>query len=295
MKFLIIALFFIGCASNTKKQKSIDIGNIENSDFRKVKQVVYHKKDDVLSGTKNEYAEVLNEESIDRVYKYDGDIKLTGTIGEIGRLCYEKKYDDAFTLVKNSNREYVKNPIFWNQVGTCYLLKGERRKSLLFYNKALSIDSNYAPALNNLGIMYIYENDYSRALIAFEKAKKAKDFSKTPRFNLANLYLNNSLMDNAIDELLVLIRISKNDVDLMNMLGTAYLMKNDLNKANEYFSKIPRKFLEFPQFGINYSLAIYQAGNKEKAIDLFEDVEIEKNHKQYEYYLKIGKILGAKI
>ena len=294
MKVLLVALCVVlisSCSSTPKKKNEISVKNIKSKDFKAVRAIPYRVEDDVFSKVKSKTSAISNSESLQRIYLYDGDIELSGDLGEIAKLCYKKKFEKAFTMVKGLNKKYVKNPIFWNQVGTCYLLKGERRKALLFYNKALSHKSNYAPALNNLGVMYMTEGDYSRSLVAFTKARDAKSFSRTPRYNLANLKLNFGLYDSAIKELKVLYRISKTDIDVNNMLGVAYMMSNNPKEARRYLIRIPAKYKKDPRFGLNHALCESLLKNKEDARSLFKRVRKKKLGSWSQYYEEVARVV----
>lgn len=294
MNNLIVVFTFIiliSCSSTPEKKKITSVDDVEQKDFKSVQAVPYRVSDDMyekVSGTKSA---VSNNESLQRVFLYDGDIELKGELGQIAKLCYQNEFESAFKLVKFYNKKYLKNPIFWNQVGTCYLLKNERRKALLFYNKALSHKKDYAPALNNLGVMYITEGDFSRSLVAFEKSKQAKSFSRTPRYNLANLKLNFGLYQDAIEELNVLFRITSTDVDVNNMLGTAHLMSNNPKEARRYFVRISSNDKEQARFGINSALCEYELGDKEAARDIFEDIDKKNLGAWSEYYSEVAKVI----
>lgn len=290
MKYLLgslILVLFVSCATSTRKKDGMDLSDIKKEDFKTVKQVKYRKADDKFTNVSSVHSGSSNTESLQRIYKYDGEVELKNELGRLAKLCYESNFSDAYQYVKVINKKFIKNPIFWNQVGTCYLLQGERRKALLFYNKALSIKRNYSPSLNNLGVMYIYEKDYSRALVAFKRAKSAKSFSKTPRFNLANLYLNFGLYDKAIRELNVLYKVSKKDIDVKLMLGSAYLMKNQPKQARGYFLGLDTDFTEQARFGLNYAMTEFLLGNTERAEDIFNDIDSKKLGAWAKYYSEV--------
>ena len=290
---LITLVIFSSC-STTSKKTSVNVEDIKDEDFKQVKQVKYNKATDVLLNAKSEFSGVTNKESLDRIFKYDGDIELPGPMGKVAKLCYEKKFSEAYQLIELGNRSFLNNPIYWNQVGTCFLQEGNLRKALLFYNKSLSLRSNYAPALNNLGVMYVKKGDFPRALVAFERARKTRTFSRVPRLNLANLYLSFGLYDDALSEISVLRSLSKSDVDVLNLSATAKLMKNDLKGAVKDFERIDGSFYELPSIGLNYALALHMSGAREKAIDIFEDVEIDKNKLWRSYRVEVADILGVK-
>lgn len=288
---VVIFLIFIGCSSTPEKKKITSLDDVKQEDFKSEKAVPYKVSDDMYQKVSGQKSAASNNESLQRVFLYDGDIELSGELGKIAKLCYQGDFESAFKLVRFHNKKYQNNPIFWNQVGTCYLLKNERRKALLFYNKALSHKSDYAPALNNLGVMYITEGDYSRSLVAFEKAKQSKSFSRTPRYNLANLKLNFGLYQDAIEELNVLYRITNTDIDVNNMLGTAHLMANNPKEARRYFVRISSNDKEQARFGINSALTEFLLGNKKAAKDIFEDIDKKDLGLWSEYYSEVSKLI----
>ncbi len=277
------------------KQKNLNLDDIKESDFNSVNQVQYTTDTDSFKKVESSFSNALNKESIERVFKYDGDVEGKGFLDEISILCHKGKFDKALNQLKTGNRNYTNNPIFWNVVGTCYSMQGERRKALLFYNKALSLKKNYAPAYNNLGVMYLKEQDYSRALVAFKKAKKLNQFSKTPRYNLAHLYLNFGLYDHAISNATAILTENKKDVDVLNFLGTAFLMQGNYQESLSYFNEIDSDFYEEPSIGINFALAKFLGGEKEEGRDFLEDVESKKMSRSWKIYLKsVKKYMGVK-
>lgn len=289
---LLFILFIVGCASKPKVKKKVEVDDITKDDFKKEKEERYDNAKDRFAKIDKKDTEALNDESIQRL-EDPSDIEIKTILDEIIVKCYDKEFDKALALIQANHDKYKQHPIFWNQVGTCFMLKGDRRKALLFYNKALEYKSSYAPAYNNLGVMYRNENQDPKSLVAYTRSKKTNSTSKTPRFNLAQLYLEYGLYNQAISMLKGLYNFSKNDVEVQAGLGTAYLMKGDLDQAISYFEKIDNDYFEKAHIGINYSLALYLKGNKEKAIDVFEDIEKEKLNNWKEYYFEVSKKIGA--
>lgn len=294
LSLLLILLVITSCASSSKNSESadVDLDDVSNEDFRKDKAVAYKAGEDYFKKVDSRYSDALNDETIQRVDKFGGDVELKNVVSKIVRLCYDKEFEDAEELIKENQEAYRSNPAFWNQVGTCYSLQKERRKALLFYNKSLEFDTNYAPALNNLGVLYRNQGEDQKAEVAFKRAIKGNNFAKTPRFNLAHLYLKYGLYNFALKELRVLERVSKNDVDVLTGLATAYLMNGESKRALAYFDKIDPDFYEYPYIGINAAFANFLEGNKEKAKDIIEDVDTDKLKELKAYYKTIkGRIL----
>lgn len=290
----LISLFiFVGCASSGGSKKNIKLEDVSQEDFNKISEEKYSSDADQFGKVDSKETEALNEESIQRLDD-PSDIDSKTTLDEIIVSCYEKDFDKAFKLISNNHDRYKQHPIFWNQVGTCFMLKGERRKAILFYNKALEFKTSYAPAFNNLGVMYRSENDDQKALVAFTRSKKSNNLSRTPRFNLGNLYLEYGLYNHAIAMFKGLNNVAPSDVDVLAALGTAYLMKNELDESLKYFSKIDSSNIEKPYIGINYAYAEFLKNNKEKALDIFEDIKKENLGVWQTYYSEIKNKIGAK-
>lgn len=289
----LLLLTFVGCSSTPKVKKKVEVDDVESEDFKKEKEVRYDDAKDSFAKIDKKSTEALNDESIQRL-EDPSDIEVKSILDEIIVKCYNKDFEDAFALIQANHDKYKQHPIFWNQVGTCFMLQGNRRKALLFYNKALEYKTSYAPAYNNLGVMYRQETQDPKSLVAYTRSKKSNNLAKTPRFNLAQLYLEYGLYNQAISMLKGLSHISDNDVEVKAGLATAYLMKGDLKQALSHFEKIDDDFWEQPHIGINYSLASFLNGNKEKALDIFDDVNIEKLGEWNAYHKEIAKRIGVK-
>lgn len=281
----------VSCATSNKDKEYTEI---TKEDFKTKKQISYNQGQDRFDVIKDDHFKVLGEESLSRISD-PSDLKEKGVLDEITVSCYEKDFEKAFSLIRERSSEYKRNPIFWNQVGTCFMLKGERRKALLFYNKALEFKASYSPAFNNLGYMYKIEGEDQKALVAFTRAKKSNQYAKTPLFNLGNLYLEYGLFSQAIATFTGLYNIEKNDVDVLNGLAVAYLMQGNNERSISFYKEIDSDFLEKPEFGINYSLALYRSDKKAIAKDILEDIDKEKLGLWKNYYIKVATIVGAKI
>lgn len=289
---LLILILFTSCSSQKVKRR-VNKDDITSEDFKKAKQVQYSNDKDSFGKVDSKDTEASNDESLQRLDD-PSDVEVKSILDEIIVACYDKEFEKAFNLIQANYDKYKEHPIFWNQVGTCYMLEGNRRKALLFYNKALEYKTSYAPAYNNLGVMYRSEGEDPKALVAFTRSKKANNLAKTPRFNLAQQYLEYGLYNQAISMLKGLHHTSSKDVEVLAGLGTAYLMKGDIKESLGYFKKIDNSYWEKPHIGINYALAAFADGDKEMAEDIFGDVDKANLGSWKSYYKSVSKKIGVK-
>ena len=290
---LAMILVLAGCASRPQVRKKVDPNEVKAEDFKKPVQVLYKDDVDTFGKVGEASSMATNDESLQRLDEPD-DIKVNSVLDEIIVACYQKKFEQAFSLIQTHHDQYKEHPIFWNQVGTCYMLQGNRRKALLFYNKALEYKTSYAPAYNNLGVMYRLEGDDAKALVAFTRSKKSNNFAKSPRFNLAQLYLEYGLYNQAISILKPLESMAPNDVDIVAGLATAYLMKGETKNSISYFQKIDNDFWERPHIGINYAYASYLDGDKKMALKIIDDLKVDDLGIWTSYYHQVISKIGVK-
>lgn len=289
---LILLLLTVGCASNSVKDQNIkDLDNVTNKDFVKETISRYQSSDDsfkVKPGKKfvlSDEAILDNNQIEDEI---DGDKPKINPIDQILVNCLNKNYKKAFEIVEINTDKYKTHPSYWNQVGTCFLLKKEYRKAILYFNKSLEFKPNYSPALNNIGVMYRRMGDDQKAEVAFDSATKSSPYAKTPRFNLAQIYLEYGLSGNARTHLNVLVKAG-GDSTVYNSMAVSYLMEDNLVSAGSYFSKIKIDDFEKPEFGINYVSYLIRIKKLEKAKDILGDIEIDKKSKYFRTYSKLLK------
>jgi tetratricopeptide (TPR) repeat protein len=294
---ILLVLVAVSCASNKDGSKPLpkEVSDISNSDFVPKKEKVYNRRADTVKVEDKEIISknILVSESLDKGRLFE-DFKVESKIDELARTCYEKEFKDAREQIRILEEEYRSNVIFWNQVATCFMLEKDYRKALLFYNKALEFNTNYAPVLNNIGVMYERQGEDERALISYEKASKNNKYARTPKYNMAMLYLKYGLYNKSKNILSGLKRINSKDSQVLNALAVSELMSGDVKSALSNYSLVDPELLEEPAYGVNYAYALFVDGKKEKAHDAFEDVDIEKNDSNYSYYLRVKSLIGVR-
>ena len=79
-------------------------------------------------------------------------------------------------------------------------------------------------------------------------------------------------------------------------LATSLMQLGKDDIAINYFRKLDKDFIESPRVGLNYSLALYKAGKKDKSHDVFDDVDKKKAKGiMRAYYNDVKKVDRGKI
>jgi tetratricopeptide (TPR) repeat protein len=257
---LSVAIFLVSCGSSEKKivqkEKSIlppGLEDLSNEDFKPKRQVRYDAEADyhiigdlVQDALKDESLAKVDQGEIEKL-----DKKIVGASG----LCYLGQSQEGLRKLDAIYPKFKGNPSYWNQMGTCYLGMNKIRKAKIFYNKALSLNKKYTPAINNLGVVYLKEGKREKALAAFKQVLKLRSHSKTAKFNMSSLFIKHGLFAKAEGLLNQIARKSGDDKDVLLAMAYTHLYRKNGQRAAAFLSKVPSAHLRTKQF----SLALYYA------------------------------------
>ena len=192
-------------------------------------------------------------------------------IEKASKLYEEKNYNEAIVAYKS-----IPNPtedVFLG-IGACYQALEQYDNAIVYYNKALSLDSSNPMANYFLGLAYLYKKDYEKADISLKKALELDnvnpdiiDAYKTLKFARSEAEMNKgiTLLENnknkeAIELFNQAISYCTNNGYAYYYRGLAYSGLNEHEKSITNF----KKALELaPEIVIvEYSIAIsYEALN----------------------------------
>jgi len=156
---IILLLLLISCATTDSgggASADKEFAWIENSDFNQESAIRFNPREDEFP-TEIANIDSLSKESLARLPEPKLETVIDGgdVISQVAGLCYQRRFNDSLSVFRKNYEKYNLNPSFWNQMGTCHLLQGNYRKALLFYNKSRDLKKDYAPPVNNIGVLYL--------------------------------------------------------------------------------------------------------------------------------------------
>jgi tetratricopeptide (TPR) repeat protein len=271
-KILPMLLILSACASSptSLKKPSLSLRGISSTDedYSWVDQLDFDKKtEEKYKADKDEFDFSSSDESAHALVKESlsslSPSKLEETSGKsddvltkINVKCYQSKFDEAFKMADDQYVKFKNNTSYWNQLGTCYFLKLDYAKAILFYNKSRDLDKKFVPPVNNLGVVYQKQGKFQKALAAFKMAADLNTFSVTPTYNLAHLYLRFGTVGKALPIFQGLQKRSPKDTDVGAALASAFLIKGDYQSAVDIYGKLDKSILAKPEIGLNYAVAL---------------------------------------
>ncbi|MEN8154187.1 MAG: sulfatase-like hydrolase/transferase [Acidobacteriota bacterium] len=183
-----------------------------------------------------------------------GDPSLLSKLGIF--LVEANRADKAIDILEQCIKIRSSDPENFNYLGVAYYKSRKFDKALLNYKKALELDDNYAPVLNNIGSMYLTlyqgnrdERAYSFAMDNFNKALKI-DGKLHSAFNGrgAAKYFKGDY-EGAISDWKNAIESKPDFIDPYFSVGITYMVKmKDKRKAYEYFTLCKKRvYKKLPQ------------------------------------------------
>lgn len=269
--------------------------NVSKQSFKKEKVLAPSEVKDFYVEQPKALNPALQDETLDRYSVEEIEMLADNKdpLLEISIRCAKKDFNNAFAAASKAYNSYQKVPVYWNLIANCHLNQGSSRKALLFYNKALEVSPGYVPALNNIGVLYSRQGDDQKAMVAFDKANKQSRFAKTPRYNLARLYLSYGLAEPALPFFQGLLNESPNDVDLLNAVASCHYILGDYAKAAGLYGRIPANLHSRAEIGLNYAMTLKKLGRDAEAKAIFSNVTEPKSVALKDYYKTISGHLGA--
>jgi tetratricopeptide (TPR) repeat protein len=294
-KVLLLLLLVFSCATNDKnKEEDVnELDSLSNDVFIVPNAKNFSPEDDFLEEDLGSEANVLFTESIAKV-EPDEISSIESISHPLTRAlvaCYKGEYAISDRLFDENLKVYRKNPIYWTQIANCFLRKGNKRKALLYYNKAKEFRSRYAPPVNNIGVILERQGFPQKSLKAYEEAMDIASFSLTPMFNTAALYTRYGLASEAKELLVAIRKLNSDDFDATNSLAYLELIKGNYKKSVAYYSKISSKHYRKPEVGANLALSLHMMGKKDKAKKIIKKLDKTSDPALTEYILQIKKLL----
>ncbi|MCO4754132.1 MAG: tetratricopeptide repeat protein [Bacteriovoracaceae bacterium] len=209
----------------------------------------------------------LRHESLNRYTNQDLE-GLKGAFKSIA-LCHKGRYNEAFSQFKQDLDTNQNNPVYWNHLGTCYYLKGEYPKALIYLEISMKLTKKkklLAAVYNNIGLVHLKQGNLPEAKASFKLSISNDKYAKTPRYNLAQLYLSRTNFNSAKQILEKLASQKPNDVDFNYSLGHLYLMKKQYIKALSKFDRIPEQYRKRDDVALNLATTFHLMGKHEEAL-----------------------------
>ncbi len=187
-------------------------------------------------------------------------------------------YENKFKILDKEIKKNPNEPWYYWMYASVYELKNDERKALYFYEKAISVDSNFSEGHASLA-RFLYNADsknFDKALLHINIAIKFEPNTSYYHIDRAEIYLKLKKYDLAIEDANYELTLVDSDPNTAYQIIIKALNKQ--NKKNELFELLKKidlsqsPMLLGTDFGILLGNIYNEMGEKEKACNCYRTV-----------------------
>lgn len=175
------------------------------------------------------------------------------------------KTKEAKELVTQALSVDPQNVSMHSTMGKIYHLQSDYENSTGEYKKALAIDPNYKSAL--IGISEALEDNGNavQAIEYIEKVEKANPDDSKILKRSASVNLSANRVSTASVKIKTLLNKNKDDVEALDLAGQFFIVKNEDDKASNFYKKIQELDPQYVKHWLKASSRYRQIGKLDKA------------------------------
>lgn len=197
---------------------------------------------------------------------------LDPPIARLLALCHLRlgERDSAKDMINEGLRLSGDDPLTWNIAGEIDRVVGDLQGAVARFSKALSLNSSYLDALNNLGITQEALGLYDDARMSFERALSLDSNNPLTWYNLGNTLFRAHQLEESRQAYIKALAITPNYPEALNNLGALLSRMEQFNEAIEIFEALTLIRPTFYDGLYNYAEALRARGDFELAITMYQ-------------------------
>jgi serine/threonine protein kinase/TolA-binding protein len=141
-------------------------------------------------------------------------------------------YNEALNILEQIPFSENRQKEVFYKLGDVWLGKGEHKKAISYYKRAIEIDPEYSQAIAGLGDAYFELGVFDKAVIYYKLAIKLSPDDRYNYYKLGKTLANKGSLDEAVKNYLTAIRIAPKDSDTLGEIASV-VNKKGLHKNNE--------------------------------------------------------------
>ena len=208
-------------------------------------------------------------------------------------LLKNKNVVDALTVARKTIEQYPDDIEGMGVIGACLRASNEIDESLLYLDKAILLNPNYAEALINRGLIKLTQHDKSGALLDLETAHKLKPHAKQIWDLIVSLNVEFKQFDKAASLLIKMVEADPRNENRFAGLAFCNQSLGDLETAIDNYKKALKIKPDYAEVYVNMGSALMGRGDLEAALDSYKQaIKIKPNYA--EAYNNMGIALESK-
>jgi tetratricopeptide (TPR) repeat protein len=177
------------------------------------------------------------------------------------------KTQDALAVLEQAAKAPGATAESEDRLGFLLAVLGQNPDALQHFLKAISLNTDFAPAHYHLGVALFLAKDYNRGLPELEAAAKLSPATFDYRYRLGCGYLEMNLLDEAIAELKQAIAIDASKAEVWSQFGLALRRKGDLAAAVDAYAHAVQIAPQDDSMRNSYAALLVQTRQPDRAIE----------------------------
>jgi tetratricopeptide (TPR) repeat protein len=255
-----------------KVVKLIDSGAF--TDAEKLLQDALQKREDRLAHylrsvifVRSARLDEAEAELLNMIEKDPCDVEALNVLGIVYRK--QKKFKDALGIFNEALELDQNRAEFYYHIAGIQILDGDLKAAFMAYAKVIEFDANFAPAYNNLGVVYFESNAYNKAVNILRKGVNLEGSDPKFHFNYAIALSTVNMLSEAAHEYEVALALKPFWTSALNNLGVIQARLGSLEHARGSFDLILDEDPFNPEAWNNLGVVLAKQGFREEAMSHF--------------------------
>ena len=184
-------------------------------------------------------------------------------------LLKQSKIDEALIVAKKNNKIFPNDVEGMNVLGSCLRANGEINESLKLLNKAIEINSNYAEALINRGLIFFGKGNKSNALEDLQKAHQLKPHIVKIWHLVLGLKIELHEFEETINLAKTMLEIEPGDPKLFAAIALCHVNLKNYSQAELFYRKVLEIEPDYAEAWLNLGSALRAKGEFDAALDAY--------------------------
>ena len=199
---------------------------------------------------------------------------LSVLLAALGTLTWKRcgVWKDGQTLWSDVLSSTPDSSTALNNLGVVLADKGEKKKAVALFERAIQVEPRYGKSYNNLGEMYLQERRNEEAVELFQRAIAIDARFAEAYGNLCRFYINAGKYDEAFAACRRAIELSPDLAVAHNVIGVLYFRVGRMDEAARSFEKAIAIDPDYVTPYNNIATLYFQMGQRQEAVALLEKV-----------------------
>ncbi|MDR0785052.1 MAG: tetratricopeptide repeat protein [Treponema sp.] len=269
------------------------INNSAFADAEKLLENALQKSDDRLAHylksivfAKSARLDEAEAELLNMIEKDPCDVDALNVLALVYRR--QNKLKDALGIFNEAVELDQNRAEFYYHIADIQILDGNLKAASMAYAKVIEFDSYFAPAYNNLGIVYFENQEYNKAVNILRQGVKLAGINPKFHFNYAIALSSINMLSEAAREYEVALSLKPFWTSALNNLGVTQARLGDIDHAGGLFDLVLDEDPFNPEAWNNLGVILAKQSFREEALNHFRRaLEIREDYEDAKLNIQI--------